>query len=282
MKIVIEAVAVLAHPRVELSFSRVSERRMADVMDQREGLGEICVDPERAPHRARDLRHFQSVSQPVAKMVGKARSENLGLRLKPAKRAGMQYTVAVARVVVAIGMLHFRVTASARPPDVHGVGFERHRCHSSVSDRGSATFRPAQMGESERWYDRRMISEESILKKLRNLCLKLADAEETVSFGHPTFRVRGGKIFAVLEEYKGELGICVNVGKLLQGIFLDDPRFFRTPYIGQHGWVTLRVYAARLNWKEIAELVKGSYLLVGPKSPKKQRPSSPGARKARR
>lgn len=114
-----------------------------------------------------------------------------------------------------------------------------------------------------------MISEESILRKLRRICLRLQDAEETVSFGHPTFRVRGGKIFAVLETYKNELGICVNVGKLMQGIFLDDPRFFRTPYIGKHGWVTLRVYAAPLNWKEIAELVKGSYLLAATRPAKK-------------
>jgi predicted DNA-binding protein (MmcQ/YjbR family) len=111
-----------------------------------------------------------------------------------------------------------------------------------------------------------MISEETILKKLRKVCLGLSEAEETISFGHPTFRVRGGKIFAVLEEYKGDLGICVNVGKLMQGIFLDDSRFFRTPYIGKHGWVTLTVYAAPLNWNEIRELVKGSYLLVAPKN----------------
>ena len=127
-----------------------------------------------------------------------------------------------------------------------------------------------------------MISEESILKKLRKVCLRLPDAEETVSFGHPTFRVRGGKIFAVLETYKGELGICVNVGKLMQGIFLDDPRFFRTPYTGKHGWVTLRVYAAPLNWTEIAELVEGSYLPAAPKPAKKEDRSARRGRKSKR
>jgi predicted DNA-binding protein (MmcQ/YjbR family) len=111
-----------------------------------------------------------------------------------------------------------------------------------------------------------VISETEILRKLREISLALPDAEETVSHGHPTFRLHGRKIFAVLETYKGELGICVNVGKLMQGMFLDDPRFFRTPYTGKHGWVTLRVHAARLNWKEIRELVKGSYLLVAPKA----------------
>ena len=119
-----------------------------------------------------------------------------------------------------------------------------------------------------------MISEAEILKKLRRVCLAQPAAEETVTFGHPTFRVRGGKIFAVLETYKGELGICVNAGKLLQGIFLDDPRFSRTPYIGNHGWVTLRVYAAPLNWKEIRDLVRGSYLLAASQSSKEPRHSA--------
>jgi predicted DNA-binding protein (MmcQ/YjbR family) len=129
-----------------------------------------------------------------------------------------------------------------------------------------------------------MISEAAVLKKLRSACLVLAGVEEAVSHGHPAFRLRGGKTFAVLEIYKGELGICVNVGKLMQGVFLDDPRFFQTPYVGQYGWVTLRVYAARLNWKEIRELVKGSYLLVAPKGaeeesqfPAAQRMQAPNA-----
>lgn len=110
-----------------------------------------------------------------------------------------------------------------------------------------------------------MPTEGEILKKLRKVCLALPGSEEVVSFGHPAFRVNG-KIFAVFEEYKGELGICVKVEKELQDLFLKDARFFRTPYIGKHGWVTLRVHAARLNWAEIADLVKGSSQLVAPKS----------------
>ena len=87
-----------------------------------------------------------------------------------------------------------------------------------------------------------------------------------MTFGHPTFQV-AGKAFAVLEEYKGELGIALKVGKLMQGVFLKDPRFFLTPYAGKHGWVTLRVYAAPLNWTEIRELLKGSSDLVTSEKP---------------
>lgn len=112
-----------------------------------------------------------------------------------------------------------------------------------------------------------MLSEAQILERLRKICCALTDVTEGTTFGHPTFRVNG-KVFAVLEEYKGELGICVKVEKELQGIFLDDSRFFHTPYIGKHGWVTLKVYAARLNWTEIKDLVRGSHRLVAAKGPK--------------
>src|ERR1700690_1433795 len=106
-----------------------------------------------------------------------------------------------------------------------------------------------------------MLTEAQILVRLRNICRLLPGATETTTFGHPTFQANS-RTFCVLEEYKGELGICVKVEKELQGIFLDDPRFFRTPYVGKHGWVTLRVYAARLNWTEVKDLVRGSYRLV--------------------
>jgi len=91
--------------------------------------------------------------------------------------------------------------------------------------------------------------------------MALPDATETVTFGHPTFQVRG-KAFAVLEEYKGELSICINVGKIVRDVFLVDTRFYLTPYSGKHGWVSLKVYAAPLDCREIDELLRGSHELV--------------------
>jgi predicted DNA-binding protein (MmcQ/YjbR family) len=99
--------------------------------------------------------------------------------------------------------------------------------------------------------------------RLRKICLTLPRTDETVTFSHPTFRV-AGKTFCVLDVYKGETAIAVKVGKAAQGIFLEDPRFYRTPYIGQHGWISLRVQG-RLNWEEVEELVKGSYGLMSPR-----------------
>jgi hypothetical protein len=36
-------------------------------------------------------------------------------------------------------------------------------------------------------YDRRMLSEDEILKRLRKICLALPDTTETITFGHPNF-----------------------------------------------------------------------------------------------
>ncbi len=105
------------------------------------------------------------------------------------------------------------------------------------------------------------ISEQEVLRKLREICLALPGASETVTFGHPTFKA-SRKTFAVLEEYKGELSICVLVGKRMQDVFLKDPRFYRTPYIGRRGWVSLRVHSAPLNWREVKELAAGSHELA--------------------
>jgi predicted DNA-binding protein (MmcQ/YjbR family) len=113
----------------------------------------------------------------------------------------------------------------------------------------------------------------AMVTKLRQICGRLQNVEETVSFGHPTFKV-SGKIFAVFEQYKGEFGLALKVEKELQGVFLKDPRFYLTPYIGKQGWVTLRMETKPLNWKEVQELLRGSYKLVVPKK-------SSGARKVK-
>ena len=107
------------------------------------------------------------------------------------------------------------------------------------------------------------MDERKILSRLREICLSLPKTHETVTFGNPTFQV-GTKTFAVLETYKGQLSISIKVGKGVQHIFLQDARFYRTPYVGQHGWVSLRANG-NLDWDEIGELVRGSHELVGTK-----------------
>ena len=107
--------------------------------------------------------------------------------------------------------------------------------------------------------------ERRTLQRLRRVCLALAEASETTTFGHPTFQV-GKKTFAVLEEYQGVLSICVKTEPVVQAVLLGSPRFYRTPYVGRHGWVSLKVEPGRrVDWREVVELVRESYLLVAPR-----------------
>jgi predicted DNA-binding protein (MmcQ/YjbR family) len=115
-----------------------------------------------------------------------------------------------------------------------------------------------------------MLSEAQILRRLPRICHELPRATETITFGHPTFQV-DGKVFGVLEQYKGELGICVKIEKQLQGIILDDARFFRTPYIGKHGWVTLLKALVRRSYR----LVAAGRPRLGSKSKRKSHSSLP-------
>ena len=108
------------------------------------------------------------------------------------------------------------------------------------------------------------MSDVAMANRLRKICLALDDATETETFGHPTFRI-AGKTFCVLDEYKGGKAIAVKVGLPLQGMFLKDERFYRTPYVGQHGWVSLRI-DGKLDWREVEDLVKGSYRLMARRS----------------
>ena len=97
-----------------------------------------------------------------------------------------------------------------------------------------------------------------LLEKLRKICLALPDTAEVEAWGHPTFRVKN-KIFCACGVEKGEMSISFKVGLDMQGVFLEDPRFYKSPYVGKHGWVSLKVSAAKVNWKEIKELCKESY-----------------------
>ena len=84
------------HLGVERLLAGMAERRVAEIVGQRQRLGEILVEAERAGDGARDLRHFEAVGQPGAVMVALVIDEDLGLVLQAAERGRMDDAVAVA------------------------------------------------------------------------------------------------------------------------------------------------------------------------------------------
>jgi predicted DNA-binding protein (MmcQ/YjbR family) len=79
-----------------------------------------------------------------------------------------------------------------------------------------------------------------LLLDLRHQCAGLPGSEEYVMVHHPAFRV-GKKPFVIVgfEEAKRGPTLSINLGRDAQDSLLSDPRFVKTPYIGQHGWVTV-------------------------------------------
>jgi len=120
VQVVIETAAVGAHQFVELAFAGVAKRRVADIVNESEGLGEFGVQAERGGNGAGDLRDFERVCQAIAEMVGIAGGEDLRFGFETAERTGMDDAVAVARVVTAVGMRGLRVAPAARLLGAHG------------------------------------------------------------------------------------------------------------------------------------------------------------------
>lgn len=99
---------------------------------------------------------------------------------------------------------------------------------------------------------------------LRRLSAALPGAEEYVMVHHPAFRV-AKKPFAIYGMDEAEKGptLSINLGRDAQSELLSDQRFARTPYIGQHGWVTIAY--AELRKGELDELVTESWRRVASK-----------------
>src|SRR5579862_158489 len=70
VQIVIKPAAVLAHSLVELLFTRMSDVRMPDIVDQGQRLRQVRVEPQRTGHGASNLRNFQRMREAIAKMIG--------------------------------------------------------------------------------------------------------------------------------------------------------------------------------------------------------------------
>ncbi len=95
LRVVVEA-AEVGEAGVERTLARMPERRMAEVVGERQRLGQILVEPERARERPGDLRDFERVGQAGAVMVALVEHEHLGLVLEPAERGRMDDAVGIA------------------------------------------------------------------------------------------------------------------------------------------------------------------------------------------
>jgi len=73
----------------------MAKRRVAEVVSERQSLGEVFIKTERAADRSRDLRHFEAVGQPRAVVIALVIDKDLRLMGQPAERGRVDDAVPV-------------------------------------------------------------------------------------------------------------------------------------------------------------------------------------------
>ena len=91
--VVVEAAG---HQLIDDPLAGVAERRVPEIVAERDRFGELLVQPQHLGDRAGDLRHLERVRQPRAVVVAGRREEHLRLVLEPAERLAVDDAIAVA------------------------------------------------------------------------------------------------------------------------------------------------------------------------------------------
>jgi len=105
------------------------------------------------------------------------------------------------------------------------------------------------------------------LTRLRQVIRTFPEATEVEAWGAPTWRV--GRMFAMFEESMHGLERVAIWIKAAPGnneimVATDPKRFFIPPYVGPAGWVGVRL-DRKIDWDELADLLRDGYRLVAPK-----------------
>ena len=109
----------------------------------------------------------------------------------------------------------------------------------------------------------------SPLPRLRKLCLGLPETHEVEAWGEPTFRIKGGKIFAMYaadgnHHGSGRSSVWIKAAAENQALMIRarPDSFFKPPYVGPSGWVGVYLDKSP-DWNEVAELLRDGWKLIG-------------------
>ena len=107
------------------------------------------------------------------------------------------------------------------------------------------------------------------LKKLAAICMALPGTVREDKGSHSAFTVSKKVFVYYLNDHHGD-GIVSVCCKALPGdnqrlIDANPQKFYLPSYIGPRGWVALRLDRRTVDWGEVTELVRGSYMQTAPK-----------------
>ena len=106
---------------VERPLPRVAEGRVAQVVAQRDGLGQILIEPQRAGYGPGDARDLEGVGQAGAVVVALRLQKDLGLVLEAPEGLAMGYAIHVALEAGAYLALRLRTLPSLAVGGTHAA-----------------------------------------------------------------------------------------------------------------------------------------------------------------
>lgn len=113
-----------------------------------------------------------------------------------------------------------------------------------------------------------VVIDESIMQRLRQICLPLPEAVESEAFGSPTFKIRNKNFAMTGKDEHGRPHVwCKSTFEVQQALVNSEPdRYYVPPYVGPKGWVAAWLDdVADPDWDEIDEIITESYRMIAPK-----------------
>jgi hypothetical protein len=111
--------------------------------------------------------------------------------------------------------------------------------------------------------------EDPRLTRLTDLALALPETSRNVHGDYAAFLIRKKTFAYFLDNHHGD-GIVAVTCKVMpaenSALAAAQPkRFYLPAYLASKGWVALRLDLGKIDWKEVSDLLTGSYLLIAPK-----------------
>jgi hypothetical protein len=107
----------------------------------------------------------------------------------------------------------------------------------------------------------------NIADRVRAICLALPGSEERLSHGAPAFFV--GRQFVMLwpdghhDDQFPHLWCAAPPGAQEELAGAEPDRFFRPPYVGQRGWIGVRL-DGDVDWDEVAQICREAHQVIAP------------------
>jgi hypothetical protein len=103
-------------------------------------------------------------------------------------------------------------------------------------------------------------AEQTVLDRLKRATARLPEVTlERDGFGHSVLKVGKRSFVIVGDGGTGTPTVSIKTDLATQDLLVHQGGFERTPYIGQHGWVTASGKASELPWATIEGLLEDAW-----------------------